>query len=667
MTLVGLQLGPPGVYHAGVQRKPEFRAVRLDVAGFVGVAPRGPVDQPVVVESWSDYRWRFGGYEGPGLLPWAIRTFFAQGGRRAYVCRVSPLPRAPSAEALAARAAHKVTVGSPSGQPLDVELLAANEGAWGSLLQIRFQFTVGSRFQARSTPSGLVLPDGTSPAAYSLLRVRGPGLPAEGVFRWVEATTSSTDEGPMRVRLAIPSSPLPEGRFDVEVVTLRVEVRDPDPSMARTETLTDLGLRRGHPRFVGDVLGQMPAPRGDSLQDAHQPGQSESLLIHRGPNWPDRFLPADPLLPDAHSECVRQGSDRWNAIGRDSLFGDVDSSLLPVGGTEQDGPPVFGADLMSLVPEVALLAVPDLFWNYVEPEAEVEPDLPRRPAEFEPCVAPTAPAMYAVPSARAARLDGRYDLPEILARQTRLVALAERQRRFVALLDVPEHLSMPATKRWRSEFDSSYAAAYHPWLGVMGEDLAGQARAQQLVPPSAFAAGIIAERERRLGLPYGPANELAAEAVVAVPLTDAEHTALHEIDVDVFRAERDGFRLTSAHTLARDRNYRQLSVRRLMTMLRLVLDQQSQWLVFEPHTPLLRRQLRDAIVALLRDLYRAGAFIGDSEEQAFFVRCDESVNPEWSTNLGRLVAEVGVAPSQPLEYLVLQISQDTDGAVRVEG
>jgi hypothetical protein len=29
------------------------------------------------------------------------------------------------------------------------------------------------------------------------------------------------------------------------------------------------------------------------------------------------------------------------------------------------------------------------------------------------------------------------------------------------------------------------------------------------------------------------------------------------------------------------------------------------------------------------------------------------------------VAEVGVAPSHPLEYLVLRISQDTDGSVRV--
>ena len=34
------------------------------------------------------------------------------------------------------------------------------------------------------------------------------------------------------------------------------------------------------------------------------------------------------------------------------------------------------------------------------------------------------------------------------------------------------------------------------------------------------------------------------------------------------------------------------------------------------------------------------------------MRCDEGTNPPESQALGRLVAEIGVAPSSPLEYLV---------------
>jgi hypothetical protein len=647
VTLVGLQLGPPGVYHAGIARRPEFNAVRLDVAGFVGVAPRGPVDQPVVVESWSDYRWRFGGYEGPGLLPWAVRTFFAQGGRRAYVCRVSPLPRLPTQPAHDAHAEHSVSVADGSGSRIDLPVLAADEGSWGTRLEIRFGFVAGGRFRSPATTAGLVLPEGMAPPPYSLLRVRGDGLPGAGEFRWVEAI-NLVDDGPVRRRVAVLNRPLPEGTLDVEVVTLRVQVTDPDPTLSRSETIADLGLRRGHPRFAPEQLAR------------------DSLLVQPSSQWPNHFLPADPSLPDAPSALVRAGADRYDAVGPASLYGDRDTLSHPVGGPDVDGPPVHGMDLMSLMPEVALLAVPDLFWRYVVLEGAVEPDPPARSPVFAPCPPPAAPPQaYVVPQPRAMRLDGRFDLPEILKRQHRLVALAERQRRFVALLDVPENLSVPAIMRWRSEFDSSFAAAFHPWLGVRGEDLPGAPTVRQPVPPSAFAAGIIAERELRLGISFGPANELAREAVVGAPVTDAEHAALHEADIDVFRDERDGYRLTSAHTLSRDRDYRQLSVRRLMTMLRLVLDRQSQWLVFEPHTPLLRRQLRDAIVQLLRGLYRGGAFTGDGEAAAFFVRCDEAVNPGWSSDLGRLVAEVGVAPSHPLEYLVLRISQDTDGSVRV--
>ncbi len=49
----------------------------------------------------------------------------------------------------------------------------------------------------------------------------------------------------------------------------------------------------------------------------------------------------------------------------------------------------------------------------------------------------------------------------------------------------------------------------------------------------------------------------------------------------------------------------------------------------------------------------AVAFAGRSEAESFFVRCDDSNNPLQSQALGRLVAEVGVAPAAPLEYLVL--------------
>jgi hypothetical protein len=663
MSPLGLTLGPPGVYYARAPEAPTFALVRLDIAGFVGVAPRGPVDQPVPVESWSEYRWRFGGYDGPGLLPWAVRAFFAQGGRRALVCRVSPLPRHPDPEALDATARHRLTLTDTTGVAVDLDVRAADEGTWGRNLVVTLRFVVEGRFVAVRQGTRLkAVDDGTSGPAVagaleegSLLRVRAadraPGS-GPGELRWVENTTTEVDEATRRI-VAVVDQAGADGRVEVEVVTATALVRDTAGDLPRVETFEHLRLQNKHARWVGKVLAE------------------ESLLVDPGDSWPDRLRPVDALLEDVVSVKVSDGADRWGAISRDSFFdGGQPVELFPVGGPDEDrdAPYRTGLDAMALVQEVALVSVPDLLWSYVQEPPVQEPWAHRGSSDWEPCRPPEAGLTYAPQSVTSVRLDSHADMDEILERQQRLVAHAERQQRFVALLDVPERLSVRAMARWRARFDSSYAAAYHPWLEIPGNPQPGARTVRQLVPPSAFAAGIIADRERRLGLSFGPANQLAREAVLARDVVDdTTHETLHGLGIDVFRGERDGFRLTAARTLSSDPGYRQLTVRRLMTMLRLMLFRQAQWLVFEPHTPELRDQLRDALVTLLRDLYRNGAFVGDSEDEAFFVRCDESVNPGWSADLGRLVAEVGVAPASPLEYLVVRLAQNTDGSLVVAG
>ena len=119
----------------------------------------------------------------------------------------------------------------------------------------------------------------------------------------------------------------------------------------------------------------------------------------------------------------------------------------------------------------------------------------------------------------------------------------------------------------------------------------------------------------RLGLPWGPANELAVSAVTAADVvTDAVHDQLHLLGVNVFRAERDGFRLTAARTLSTDPDYRQLSVRRLMTMIALTLERQrSGWC--SSRTP--RRCASSCSTrspSSCAALYRQGAFAGATEE-----------------------------------------------------
>jgi phage tail sheath protein FI len=138
---------------------------------------------------------------------------------------------------------------------------------------------------------------------------------------------------------------------------------------------------------------------------------------------------------------------------------------------------------------------------------------------------------------------------------------------------------------------------------------------------------------------------------------------LHPQGINVYLRERDGIRLSAARTLSRDPSYRQLSVRRLITMICRALEQQMQWVVFEPNNPALRDEVRLVLQNYLRQLFRAGAFRGATEEQAFFVRCDATNNPPLVADAGQLIAEIGVAPAEPLEFIVLRLAREGDGTL----
>jgi phage tail sheath protein FI len=63
-------------------------AVRTDVAGFLGIAQRGPAHNPVRITSWSLFESVFGGYDQSGWLAFAVNGFFANGGNACWVVRV---------------------------------------------------------------------------------------------------------------------------------------------------------------------------------------------------------------------------------------------------------------------------------------------------------------------------------------------------------------------------------------------------------------------------------------------------------------------------------------------------------------------------------------------------------------------------------------------------
>lgn len=634
----GLNLGAPGIYRSPDRVDLGFAPIRLDIAGFVGVALRGPVNEPTQVDSWTDYQQAFGAFEAPKgfdayrLLPYAVEAFFAQGGARAFVVRVAPAGPHTGTDKAAEAATARFRLGPHA-------LIAANEGSWGKDLDIRMDFEVSRSMRIESDEVGLPLPRGGEVPEGSLVRLRAAGLPPAGILRWVVELRHSATGPPT----AVLDKELPAGAvFDCAVVTGTLNVDDRDQTINRAESFSRLGLHPLHPKFAYEAV-------------------TTSQLIRPLGVWSEPLEPKEELT-SIRAEITATGRDRWNEINFDGFF-DEAADADPLDEWERHR----GVDAMGRQEDIGLLCVPDIDWQWQGPPnvPKTWPPRTRTSGEFEHC----ATAVDVVAESRfvpTTRLDARVpdQLDEITRRQERVVEVAVLRKRFVALLDVPNGIPTPTLLRWRADFDTSFAAAYHPWLGVPRED--DPARTLVDVPPSAFAAGIIAARERRYGLPWGPANELATGAVAAAAsVTDALHDQLHLAGINVFRVERDGFRLSAARTLSSDTDYRQLSIRRLMTMLALTLERQGQWLVFEPNTEALRRDLTFSITQLLRDLQRAGAFAGATDAESYFVTCDDTLNPRASQELGRLVAEVGVAPAAPLEYLVLRITQDASGRVQV--
>ncbi len=666
----------PGVF---VDQQPvdtRLRPVRLDVAAFAGIAPRGPARQPLVdatwtddvaiveparpyrrtvpvrVESWTEYEALYGGRGGPGRLGAAVASFFDQGGRAAWILRIvhDHGPGGPHRPEDNGASTGTLSLGTTDGRP--VEFVARSEGTWGDLLRLQLSL------EARPIPSGgrrgertaITDLDAWAPVG-SLLRCTASD--GSRSLHWVVDSRREERPAAAPVRLVDVDTALPldpaatAGRASApalayEIVEAAVDIVDLDPTIERAEHHAGLGLTWEHPRWLAKELSV------------------RSALVLPGATWAGsgRLAVFDPRLPNPPDVIFVGGVDHADLVTPDDFF---DPAWVP-GAAESTG----GLHALIDVPEAALLVTPDLYEPVPLSVAPAAEEVPPGAATFEPCEPATTPGVAPLPAhapLAGLELDPRVpaDLARIISTQERVVAFAEGMRRLVVLLDVPPGLTERRILQWRQHFATSYAAAYHPWLLVPDG-----ARLRPL-NPSAAAAGVIASREHTHGVPTGPANHVVlgvADTVVRV--LDPEHDRLHTQSVNVYRREPDGLRLMGARTLSRTTDLRQLSVRRLITLLTLTLERRLAWTVFEPNDARLRDRVGGLVTGLLRDLFAAGAFAGATEEDSFFVRAGADLNPARVRDAGQFIVEIGIAPAEPIEFLIVRLHRAGDGTLTVD-
>jgi hypothetical protein len=210
-----------------------------------------------------------------------------------------------------------------------------------------------------------------------------------------------------------------------------------------------------------------------------------------------------------------------------------------------------------------------------------------------------------------------------------------------------------------------YTALYFPWI-VMIDPVSGKKVTQ---PPSGHIAGVWARVDSTRGVHKAPANEPIQGAIDLVRrVSRGEQEVLNPAGVNCIRYfPGEGIRIWGARTKAPEASeYRYVNVRRLTNMIKESVADGTRWVVFEPNDHTLWKSIRRDIGAFLTNVWRDGALLGTTPQQAFFVKCDEETNPPEVRDAGQVVTLIGIAPVKPAEFVIFKLMQSADNTSETE-
>lgn len=226
---------------------------------------------------------------------------------------------------------------------------------------------------------------------------------------------------------------------------------------------------------------------------------------------------------------------------------------------------------------------------------------------------------------------------------------------------------LTGTEPYLSGDATKNAAVYFPNV-VLPDPLLDTTRA---FPPCGVMAGVWARTDVQRGVwkaPAGTDASLAGVRQLAVPMTDLENGRLNPLGVNCLRSfpvigpvSWGARTMRGADRLADQWKY--LPVRRLALFIEESLFRGTQWVVFEPNDEPLWSSIRQNVGAFMNNLFRQGAFQGQSPEQAYLVKCDSENNPQYDIDRGIVNIGVGFAPLKPAEFVVIHIQQLAGQAV----
>jgi len=193
-----------------------------------------------------------------------------------------------------------------------------------------------------------------------------------------------------------------------------------------------------------------------------------------------------------------------------------------------------------------------------------------------------------------------------------------------------------------------------------------------LMPPSSAVVGVYANVDSSRGVWKAPANvniDFVIKPVLKITNSEQEDlnvdiVAGKSVNIILSQTGRGPAIIWGARTLAGNSNeWRYIPVRRFFNMVEESVSKASAQFVFEPNDLNTWTRVQSTINNFLVQQWRAGALMGTTPEQAFYVNVGLGETMDevdiWE---GRMIVEIGMAVVRPAEFIILRFSHKMVGS-----
>jgi phage tail sheath protein FI len=275
----------------------------------------------------------------------------------------------------------------------------------------------------------------------------------------------------------------------------------------------------------------------------------------------------------------------------------------------------------------------------------------------------TYPRLDQIDSPLIINYPGRTDADTIV--KPLLAYAAGRTDSFVVIDTTTDTVANTLTAIASYNTNQNYGAAYYP--NIVIADPASTTGGTKTIPAGGAVAALYTVTDSSRGVFKAPAGAQTriTSAVSVSSLTNDEFNAVGGTtpNLNVIRfVPGSGICIMGARTLKSNTSDVYVPVRRSLNYLSYNLKNITEFAVFEPNDANLWTQVNGVVTGFLDGFWRNGGLSGATAAQAFYVKCDGTINTPAVVAAGELRIEVGVALQRPAEFVIIKIGQIDGGA-----